>query len=169
VSHRRRYKGRRVTHAPSRLWDYVPIAPRGPCRTPTCPHRGEHRGWCTACAQAQNHGRTTRLSAHRRGYDAAWGIYSKAYLDTHAVCGEQSDGTRSPQNSLCTKQGLNTKAVCVNHKRSPRQGGVFMDPANHEALCRSCNSRHAIAEGLMFNSAAPDVERGGFESSQTWG
>jgi 5-methylcytosine-specific restriction endonuclease McrA len=63
-----------------------------------------------------------------------------------------SDGKRYAANSLCTQRGLRTKATVTNHIVSPKQGGSFDDEANHESLCRACNTRHAIAhEGAFAN------------------
>jgi hypothetical protein len=58
---------------------------------------------------------------------------------------------------------LETTATCVNHIASPKQGGAMWEAANHESLCRACNTRHAIAHGLAFDSPvqdAPLTERG---------
>src|SRR3990167_2691210 len=135
----------------------VPTAPRAACRTQTCPSRAVIRGWCEACARQQNHGKLTRPSASARGYTFEWRAYSLAWLVRFPLCGMQGDGSRSPENSRCTARGQDTPAVCVNHKVSPKQGGAFWAPDNHESLCKGCNTRHARANGLIGHGL-PDVE-----------
>ena len=110
-----------------------------------------------------------------QGYNHAWERYSQEFRAAHPLCGERADGQLHTQNSRCARLGLNGKAQVVNHIMSPKQGGAFMDPSNHEGLCRACNARHAIANGLSFFSPLADCSktrdesRGGLESVSAWG
>jgi 5-methylcytosine-specific restriction endonuclease McrA len=53
----------------------------------------------------------------------------------------RQDGQLYRADSQCVRRGLQTKARLVDHIRSIAAGGAVFDPANHQSLCRSCNTR----------------------------
>jgi 5-methylcytosine-specific restriction protein A len=70
-----------------------------------------------------------RLSAHKRGYTAAWRRVSKAHLDRNPLCVE------------CLKDGATVPATDVDHI-IPHRGDpvLFWDENNWQSLCASHHS-----------------------------
>ena len=54
---------------------------------------------------------------------------------------------REPFCRECAKQGIRTRATVVDHVR-PFRGdwALFVDPANHQSLCKSCHDRKTAKE-----------------------
>ncbi len=82
-----------------------------------------------------------RQTAQQRGYTAAWATYAKAWLHRYPWCGMRQDGQQYGAHSWCTRRGLRTPARVVDHIVSIAAGGPVFDPANHQSLCGSCNTR----------------------------
>lgn len=87
----------------------------------------------------------TRPNAGKRGYDARWQAYSTAYRKRHPWCRQ------------CQKEGRRRKAQLVDHIQpvTSRQDPGFMDPANHQPLCRNCHSVKTHQEGKTATPKAP--------------
>lgn len=82
----------------------------------------QHRSMPAVPMAASGGGR--KLSAHRRGYDAAW-----RKLRLQVLMAEP----------LCRKCGK--AAEDVDHIRTIRSGGSRLDPKNLQPLCHSCHAR----------------------------
>jgi 5-methylcytosine-specific restriction protein A len=67
-----------------------------------------------------------------------WQGYRAAYLRAHPFC------------VLCADEGLLTRATVVDHK-VPHEGSraLFWNPANHQALCKSCHDAKTATENRM--------------------
>lgn len=71
-----------------------------------------------------------RPSAARRGYDATWARFSRAFRARHPVC--QACGTKSSEH--------------VDHITALEAGGDKWDESNLRALCASCHSKKTYRE-----------------------
>jgi len=76
-----------------------------------------------------------------RGYDRAWGRYSRAWLRRFPWCGQRGDGRFHVEHSKCAREGGYVLATVTDHIHALGQGGAKFDPANHQSLCYSCNAR----------------------------
>jgi len=56
-------------------------------------------------------------------------------------CGQRRDGRFHAEHSVCAQQQRRVRATVTDHIRSIRTGGQVFDPANHQSLCVSCNTR----------------------------
>lgn len=119
----------------------MPMAPRRVCAQPGC-HALVTAGRCLAHIRQQRHvAETQRGTAQQRGYTAAWARYSKQWRATHPLCGQRQDGRLYAQHSRCVQQGrLTATDLVVDHIVPMSQGGAQWDAANHQTLCRACNS-----------------------------
>lgn len=108
------------------------MAPARPCVHPRCPRL------LVSGAPCPDH---PRPSARARGYTSAWSAYARAWLVRFPWCGQRQDGHRYAQHSACVRRGLTVQAHVVDHIRSIVAGGAVFDPANHQSLCRACNTR----------------------------
>ncbi len=94
-----------------------------------------------AATRQRAHSRqAARPSAQQRGYTSRWAVFSKHWLQTHPLCGEQQDGSLSPAYSRCVQAGRLTPAEVTDHILSMARGGAPYDPTNLQSLCRACNS-----------------------------
>jgi 5-methylcytosine-specific restriction endonuclease McrA len=82
-----------------------------------------------------------RKSASARGYDWRWAQYSQRWLRRFPWCGQRRDGKLYDEHSACVRAGMQVRAAITDHIRSLRDGGAMFDPANHQSLCVSCNTR----------------------------
>jgi 5-methylcytosine-specific restriction protein A len=111
----------------------MPNAAPHPC--PTC--RQIVVGRCARCAKQRDR---MRGSASARGYKTEWAPYARQWLRQFPFCGQRLHGT-STEHSLCAQRGERVLATVVDHIRPLRDGGALLDPANHQSLCASCNTR----------------------------
>ena len=104
-----------------------------PCSAVGCPNLTHER----FCDEHKHLADRYRQSASRRGYDAKWRRYRKAYLSQHVLCEE------------CKKQGRTTLATVVDHI-IPHKGDqqLFWDASNHQALCESCHNRKTASHDM---------------------
>jgi 5-methylcytosine-specific restriction protein A len=74
--------------------------------------------------------KTRRVSASERGYDVRWRRYRVLFLSDHPECTE------------CGRL-----AEVVDHV-IPHRGDfdLFLDPGNHQALCKRCHDRKTRSE-----------------------
>lgn len=104
------------------------------------------------CARHRKEKDHRRGSAASRGYGGTWPKYSTAWIRKHPRCGERQDGELYPEHSRCVQQGMVTAlglpgvVMVTDHIKAVKQGGSFWNPANHQTLCRSCNSVKAIRD-----------------------
>jgi 5-methylcytosine-specific restriction endonuclease McrA len=83
-------------------------------------------------------------------YGGRWPAYSRAWIRKHPRCGERQDGHLYAEHSACVQQGIVTAlglpgvVMVTDHIRAVKQGGSFWDSANHQTLCRTCNSVKGI-------------------------
>jgi len=82
-----------------------------------------------------------RPSARARGYASAWDDYARAWLARFPWCGQRQDGQLHAEHSWCARRGRRERARVVDHIRSLAAGGALLDPANHQSLCYSCNTK----------------------------
>lgn len=118
----------------------MPRAALHPCVEPGCPILVE-RGRCPTHEGRHDRQRGT---AHQRGYTYRWTQYSKAWLALFPLCGMRLDGRMHAEHSRCAQDSHVTAAECTDHIVSPKHGGDFWDPHNHQSLCLPCNTRKAI-------------------------
>jgi hypothetical protein len=138
--------------------------PARPCSSPGCRRLADPscRGYC-----ARHTRQDDRPSARDRGFTSRWDALAKDWLIRLPWCGQQHDGRFDATFSRCARHGRKVKAVCVNHRTSPRQGGSWFDPLNLESSCKSCNLHHAHVTGLMNMPTAPTTTAN--NDSETWG
>jgi 5-methylcytosine-specific restriction endonuclease McrA len=108
------------------------IAPPTPCTAGNC-HRLATQG--NRCAAHQ------RPSAQARGYTSAWAVYARDWLRRYPWCGMRHDGLFHGEHSQCARGGRRVRARVVDHIKPLSSGGALLDPANHQSLCASCNTR----------------------------
>jgi len=101
--------------------------------------------------------REPQPSPSSQGYDRRWYFYSIAYRRKFPFC---CDPFRRHPGHL-------RKSECVGHKLAHKgDQRLFWDPANHYALCISCNSyQSAKDEGGFGNRSAIDRKRDGEAAS----
>ncbi len=68
-------------------------------------------------------------------------MYAAQWLQRYPWCGMRQDGQQHREHSWCTRRGQRTPARVVDHIQSIADGGDVFDPANHQSLCVSCNTR----------------------------
>jgi len=108
----------------------MPSTPKRPC--PRCGRLVLGGGRCA---------RHARPSARERGYTPEWAPYARAWLARLPFCGQRQDGRFYTEHSWCVRRGLRVPARVVDHIRSLASGGALLDPANHQSLCASCNTK----------------------------
>jgi 5-methylcytosine-specific restriction protein A len=102
------------------------------------------------CVRHRREREQRRGSAASRGYDSRWARYSQAWIRKHPRCGERADGQLHAEHSKCvqasiiTALGMPRVVMVTDHIRASKQGGAFWDSANHQTLCRRCNTVKAI-------------------------
>ncbi|MEA5032316.1 MAG: hypothetical protein VB025_09230 [Sphaerochaeta sp.] len=105
------------------------------CKTFGCPNFHHNKsGYCDDCtrrtAQSFCDRADDRPSAHARGYDSRWRMFSRKFLAEHPVC------------AICGE-----KATVTDHKDTPAEimldifGRFDLDTNHYQALCTSCNVR----------------------------
>jgi len=111
---------------------------------PRCPHVAVEGS--RYCAQhLQQRLRTQQPTAHARGYDGQWALFSRRWLALHRWCGERDDFRQHAEHSRCTQQGERTRAQLTDHIQALRAGGNKYDTRNLQSLCRACHNRKIIA------------------------
>ena len=111
----------------------MPFRPKVPCRHPGCPELVEPgRLYCEK--HLPLHLEVTRPAA-KRGYNRRWQKARKSYLEAHPLCVQ------------CAKQGKYVRATVVDHIK-PHRGSwpLFIDPANHQSLCKRCHDHKTARE-----------------------
>lgn len=75
--------------------------------------------------------KSTRASAHARGYDSRWNKARKGYLARHPLC------------VMCEARGRIAAATVVDHI-TPHKGdaALFWDSGNWQALCKHHHDSH---------------------------
>lgn len=113
----------------------MPIAPRKVCRKAGCgvltssTYCGQHESSRKTELKQKDKERGTRT---QRGYDNRWLRYSRRYREENPLC------------VLCEKEGILTKAECVDHIKPAINGQsdfLFWEPSNHRSLCWNCHSK----------------------------
>jgi len=110
------------------------------CKTFGCPNIHNNKsGYCDECTRGNARSFTDsgddRPSAHARGYDNRWRMFSKKFLSEHPHC------------AIC-----GAKATVTDHKDMPAEimldlyGRFDLDPDHYQALCTSCNTRKGIED-----------------------
>ena len=98
------------------------------CSANGCPHDAVRHGRCRA-HMTQEYARIERYrgTATSRGYDHAWTTLRNRYIKAHPFC------------VVCDRNGVLTLAAEVDHITPLARGGERLNPANLQALCRSCH------------------------------
>ena len=107
--------------------------PLRPCKRPGCPEL-TREGWCPA-----------HRPKHQRRESAAYhGWYSLAVWTDRL---RPAQLLREPFCRECARRGLRVRATVVDHVR-PFRGdwALFVDPANHQSLCKRCHDRKTAQE-----------------------
>jgi 5-methylcytosine-specific restriction endonuclease McrA len=81
-------------------------------------------------------GRSERNRQERRHYGRRWANYSQQFLllPANRWCRE------------CERLGKKVRAAVTDHIQAHKgDERLFWDPGNHRPLCRSCNSKKAVA------------------------
>ena len=110
------------------------MKPLRPCRHPGCAAL-TREGYCPAHKPAK---------APRRASAEYHGWYS---LPVWTDGLRPAQLLREPFCRECAKRGLRTRATVVDHI-VPHRGdwGKFIDPANHQSLCKPCHDRKTARE-----------------------
>lgn len=110
------------------------LKPLRPCRHPGCPAL-TREGYCP---------RHKPSKASRRGSAEYHGWYS---LPVWTEDLRPAQLLREPFCRECAKRGIRTRATVVDHV-TPHRGdwALFIDPANHQSLCKSCHDRKTAKE-----------------------
>ena len=110
------------------------LKPLRPCRHPGCAAL-TREGYCPAHKPAK---------APRRASAEYQGWYS---LPVWTDGLRPAQLLREPFCRECAKRGLRTRATVVDHI-VPHRGdwGKFIDPANHQSLCKPCHDRKTARE-----------------------
>lgn len=108
--------------------------PLRPCRHPGCPALTRDR-WCPAHKPKQ---------APRRE-SAAWHHWYSLTIWTDELRPNQL--LREPFCRECARRGIRTWATVVDHVK-PFRGNwtLFLDPANHQSLCKHCHDQKTARE-----------------------
>lgn len=108
--------------------------PLRPCRKPGCAALTQD-GWCPAHKPKQ---------APRRE-SAAWHSWYNLPIWTKQLRPAQL--LREPFCRECARKGLRTKAAVADHVQ-PFRGNweLFLDPANHQSLCKHCHDQKTAWE-----------------------
>ena len=107
--------------------------PLRPCRHPGCSELTRD-GWCDK-----------HRPKYRRGRSAAYHgwyllpIWKDKLRPRQLLC--------EPWCRECARRGVRTRATVVDHV-TPHEGNwaLFVDPANHQSLCKSCHDRKTAWE-----------------------
>lgn len=110
------------------------MKPLRPCRHPGCPQL-TREGYCPKHKPKQ---------AQRR-VSAAWHGWYSLPIWTDDLRPAQL--LREPFCRECARQGIRTRASVVDHI-VPHRGdwALFVDPANHQSLCKTCHDRKTARE-----------------------
>ena len=110
------------------------LKPLRPCRHSGCPAL-TREGYCPQHKPSK---------APRRGSAEYHGWYS---LPVWTKDLRPAQLLREPWCRECAKRGVRTRATGVDHVR-PHRGdwALFIDPANHQSLCKSCHDRKTAKE-----------------------
>ena len=110
------------------------LKPLRPCRHPGCPAL-IREGYCP---QHKPSKAPRRVSAEYHGW------YS---LPVWTEDLRPAQLLREPWCRACAKRGVRTRATVVDHV-TPHRGdwALFIDPANHQSLCKSCHDRKTAKE-----------------------
>ncbi len=109
------------------------MKPPRPCRHPGCPVLTRD-GWC------EKH-----RPRYTRGASDAWHWMYSLPVWTERLRPAQL--TREPFCRECAKAGRRVRATVVDHI-VPHRGNwaLFVDPANHQSLCKQCHDRKTMRE-----------------------
>ena len=107
--------------------------PLRPCKHPGGPEL-TREGWCSR-----------HRPAHRRRASAEYHGWYLLPIWTDDLRPGQL--LREPFCRECARRGIRTTATVVDHVR-PHRGdwALFIDPANHQSLCKSCHDRKTARE-----------------------
>jgi 5-methylcytosine-specific restriction endonuclease McrA len=106
----------------------------------TCPN---FQGECAQHGTPSQRRDRARGTAQERGYDYAWAEYSKGWRARFPICGMRADGRIYREHSRCAQEGVTVAGEVVDHIVPMSQGGSKFNPANHQTLCRRCNTTKA--------------------------
>lgn len=110
------------------------LKPLRPCRHPGCPAL-TREGYCPQHKPSK---------APRRGSAEYHGWYS---LPVWTEDLRPAQLLREPFCRECAKRGVRTRATVVDHVRSHRgDWALFIDPANHQSLCKHCHDHKTALE-----------------------
>lgn len=109
-----------------------------PCRHPGCPVLTRD-GWC------DRH----RPKPGERRFSAAWHSWYSKPIWTERLRPAQL--LREPFCRECAARGIRTKATVVDHIK-PFRGdwSLFVDPGNHQSLCKRCHDAKTARESVDF-------------------
>ncbi|MCI9468876.1 MAG: HNH endonuclease [Oscillospiraceae bacterium] len=107
--------------------------PLRPCKHPGCPEL-TREGWCQA-----------HKPKHQRRESAAYHGWYNLPVWTQDLRPAQL--LREPFCRECARQGIRTWAMVVDHVK-PHRGDwlLFVDPGNHQSLCKRCHDRKTALE-----------------------
>ena len=110
------------------------LKPLRPCRHPGCPAL-TREGYCPQ----------HKPSKAPRRVSAQWHGWYSLQVWTDDLRPAQL--LREPFCRECAKKGVRTRATVVDHV-TPHRGdwALFIDPANHQSLCKSCHDRKTAKE-----------------------
>jgi 5-methylcytosine-specific restriction protein A len=110
----------------------MPYTPKHACRYPNCPELVADGAYCEKHRnqEQQHYNRNVRDEDSKRFYNStAWRALSKRQLQREPLCTE------------CLKAGRAQPAEIADHIVAIKDGGVRLDEANLQSLCKSCHSR----------------------------
>jgi len=107
--------------------------PLRPCKHPGCPEV-TREGWCPI-----------HKPRHRRRESAAYHGWYRLPVWKDELRPAQL--LREPFCRECARQGIRTRATVVDHVK-PHRGDwlLFVDPGNHQSLCKRCHDRKTALE-----------------------
>jgi len=82
----------------------------------------------------------------------AWRRHSQAFRARYPYCGMRADGAFHPDDSICTRRGLQILADQVDHIVAIVDGGALLEDANLQSLCGGCHRRKTIADQAGLNA-----------------
>lgn len=108
--------------------------PLRPCRKPGCPNLTRD-GWCP--------GHRPRPAQRRASGGWHWMYLTPAWREEL----RPAQLLREPFCRVCAARGERVRATVVDHIR-PHRGDweLFIDPANHQSLCKRCHDQKTARE-----------------------
>lgn len=127
-----------------------PIAPRRPCRHPSCGQLVSGGSYCEKHTKAKEVAvKVERIrydkergTAHSRGYDGKWSKAAKQFRVNNPLC------------KMCEQKGILKVNFCVDHivPVTGPDDPLFWDQSNWQGLCLTCHSEKTAREDGAFGN-----------------